>query len=347
MTINKAALTATLGSLTETYGDAVPTMSEWAATLTYSAFAGSDTSSVVNTGNLAVTYNTDVGNVANYTATPAGLTASNYTITHAAGTLAVTKADTTISLDALADLSYTSSPITLDATSEDGRTITYFVTGAATAVNNAVTLTSAGDITVVAYVEATSNYNGAYVTDTFTVSKAAANVAMSDVLIDYDGTAKSTTASATDSSGNTLDVTIGIVYTDSSSAVVASPTNAGTYTATATISDSRYSGSKTATLTINKDTAVVTIAGTSVKHDGNAKPVTVSAVDSSGDAITVTINTTYAGSSDAPSAAGDYAVVSTISDNNYEGTKSATLTIGKVDLDVTCLLYTSPSPRDS
>ena len=134
--------------------------------------------------------------------------------------------------------------------------------------------------------------------DTFTVSKASANVAMSDVLADYDGAAKSTTASATDSSGNTLDVTIGIVYTDSSSAVVASPTNAGTYTATATISDSRYSGTKTATLTINKAQATVTIAGTSVKHDGNAKPVTVaSAVDSSDKNITVTINTTYAGSS--------------------------------------------------
>ncbi|MBN06834.1 MAG: hypothetical protein CMM45_03260, partial [Rhodospirillaceae bacterium] len=339
LTIDKAALTATLGSLSEKYGADAPTNTEWAATLTYSAFAGSDTSSVVDTSSLAVTYNAVVGNVANYTATPAGLTASNYTITHATGTLAVTKADTTVSLDALADLSYTSSAITLDATSEDGRTITYFVTGAATAVDNKVTLTSAGDITVVAYVEGTNNYNGAYVTRTFTVSKAAANVAMSDVLIDYDGAAKSTTATATDSSGNTLDVTIGIVYTDSSSAVVASPTNAGTYTATATISDSRYSGTKSATLTINKAQATVAIAGTSVKHDGNAKPVTVSAVDSSDNAITVTINTTYAGSSTAPSAAGDYAVVSTISDANYEGTKSATLTIGKVDLNVAAVSY--------
>jgi len=335
LTINQAALTATLGSLSETYGDDVPTVSEWAATLTYSAFAGSDTSSVVNTSDLAVTYNTDVGNVANYTATPAGLTASNYTITHATGTLAVTKADTTISLDALADLSYTSSPITLDAASDDGRTITYFVTGAATAVNNTVTLTSAGDITVVAYVAATDNYNGAYVTDTFAVSKAAANVAMSDVLVDYDGTAKSATASATDSSGNALDVTIAITYDGASAA----PTDAGSYAVVATIDDSRYSGSQNATLTINKDTAVVTIVGTSHTHDGNAKSVTASAVDSSGDAITVTINTTYAGLLDAPSAAGDYAVVSTISDDNYEGTKSATLTIGKVDLDVTAVSY--------
>ena len=339
LTINRAPLTATLGTKSISYGTAAPAAADWVSTITYSAFAGSDTSSVVDTSSLAVTYNAVVGNVANYTATPAGLTASNYTITHATGTLAVTKADTTVSLDALADLTYTSSAITLDAASEDGRTITYFVTGAATAVNNKVTLTSAGEITVVAYVEGTSNYNGAYVTRTFTVSKAAANIAMSDVLVDYDGAAKSTTATATDSSGNTLDVAIGIVYTDSSSAVVASPTNAGTYTATATISDSRYSGTKTATLTINKAQATVTIAGTSVKHDGNAKPVTVSAVDSSDKAITVTINTTYAGSSTAPSAAGDYAVVSTISDANYEGTKSATLTIGKVDLNVAAVSY--------
>ena len=76
-----------------------------------------------------------------------------------------------------------------------------------------------------------------------------------------------------------------------------------------------------------------------MEHDGNAKPVTVSAVDSSNKNIAVTINTTYAGSSTAPSAAGDYAVVSTISDSNYEGTKSATLTIGKVDLNVAAVSY--------
>ena len=162
---------------------------------------------------------------------------------------------------------------------------------------------------------------------------------MSDVLVDYDGAAKSATASATDSSGNTLDVTIGIVYTDSSSAVVASPTNAGSYTATATISDSRYTGSKTATLTINKDKAVVTITGTSVKYDGNAKPVAASAVDSADKCYQCYNKLHMQDRSDAPSAAGDYAVVSTISDDNYEGTKSATLTIGKVDLDVTAVSY--------
>ena len=63
LTINKAALTATLGSLSEKYGADAPTNTEWAATLTYSAFAGSDTSSVVDTSSLAVTYNAVVGNV--------------------------------------------------------------------------------------------------------------------------------------------------------------------------------------------------------------------------------------------------------------------------------------------
>ena len=132
----------------------------------------------------------------------------------------MTKADATINLSALSDLSYTSTPISLAATSEDGRPITYFVTGVATAVSNEVALTSAGSITVVAYVEGTSNYNGAYVTVNFTVSKAAANLTMGDVLADYDGSGKTATAVAKDSSGNTLDVTVGIVYTDSSDNVV-------------------------------------------------------------------------------------------------------------------------------
>lgn len=339
LTINQAALTATLGSQSITYGDSEPSVATWATTLTYSAFAGDDTSAVVDASALAVAYDSTVGDVANYVATPSGLTASNYTITHAAGSLTVNKADTTVSLDALADLSYSSDTITLAATAAGNRAITYFVTGAATASGNEVTLTSAGEITVVAYVEGTSNYNSAYVTDTFTVSKAGVNVSMSDVLADYDGSAKSTTASAVDDGGNTLDVTINITYADANGDAVASPTNAGTYTATAAVDDSRYSGSQTATLTINKNAATVTIANSSHTHDGTAKSVTTSAVDADGNAITVTINTTYAGGADAPSAAGDYAVVSTISNDNYEGSANGTLTIGKVDLDVTATTY--------
>ncbi len=337
LTINKAALTATLGSLSIDYGSDEPTGADWAATLTYGDFLGDDTSSVVDASGIVVTYDTDVENVGNYTATPTGLTANNYTITHAAGTLSVDKADTTISLDALADLSYTSAPITLDATSEDGRTITYFVTGAATAVDNEVSLTSAGDITVVAFVAGTDNFNGAYETETFAVSKASANVSMSDVIADYDGTAKSATATATDSSGNDIDVTINITYDESGDA----PTSAGTYDVVAEISDSRYTGSQTATLTINKDSAVVTISGISFAHDGAAKSVTIAVTDSDLVDITGTVDvvTTYSGSSDAPADAGDYAVVATIANANYEGTASATLTIGKVDLDVTAVSY--------
>ena len=222
------------------------------------------------------------------------------------------------------------------ATAAGNRPVTYFVTGATTAVNNEVTLTGAGDITVVAFVEGTVNYEEANDTETFKVELAAANVSMSDVLVDYDATAKTTVATAKDASGNDLDVTINIAYKDASGANVNNPKEAGVYTATANISDNRYKGSQTSTLTINKDEVNITITGTGVAHDGNQKAVIVQANDLGGNALNVT--TTYNGSTTVPSAAGDYAVVSTV-DDNYEGTKNATLTIAKVDLDVSSVAY--------
>ena len=185
--------------------------------------------------------NAAVGDVGTYVAaTPVWFTSANYTITPCR--LVLYFQDQSYDIVGLKCFgwafiySYTNNA--WHATAEGNRPVTYFVTGAATAVNNEVTLTRSGDITVVAFVEGTANYEEANDTETFTVSKAAANVSMSDVLVDYDGAAKSTVATAKDASGNDLDVTINIVYKDASSAVVNNPTNAGTYTATATISDS-------------------------------------------------------------------------------------------------------------
>ena len=338
LTINKAALTATLGTLSKVYGTDNPSSGDWAAKLTYVP----NVPSAVDTTNLTIAYsqagnNVAVGDVGTYVATPSGLTSANYTITPQAGSLTVTKASTTVDLSALAGRSYTPTPITLAATAAGNRPVTYFVTGAATAVNNEVTLTGAGAITVVAFVEGTANYEEANDTETFVVDLAAANVSMSDVFIDYDNTVKSTVASAKDASGNNLDVTINITYKDASGVAVVNPKEAGVYTATANISDNRYEGSQTSTLTINKKAIDITITGTGVAHDGNEKPVSVQADDLGGNPLNVV--TTYNGSATVPSAAGDYAVVSTINDANYKGTKNATLTIAKVDLDVSSVAY--------
>ena len=91
--VTQKTLTVTADNKTVTYGDAVPTYS-----VTYSGFAGEETSDVV-TGDLtySCTY-AQYSNVGDYTITPVvtGLSATNYSFTPAAGMLTVNKKDITI-----------------------------------------------------------------------------------------------------------------------------------------------------------------------------------------------------------------------------------------------------------
>ena len=99
-------------------------------------------------------------------------------------------------------------------------------------------------------------------------------------------------------------------------------TNAGSYTVTATIDDALYEGTGTVTLTIEKAEAVVTISDTGQTNDGDVKRVTLT-TDPSG----LTVLSSYNGSATEPKEAGEYEVVATVSDTNYKGLATATLTI--------------------
>ncbi|OGV67019.1 MAG: hypothetical protein A3K19_29635 [Lentisphaerae bacterium RIFOXYB12_FULL_65_16] len=80
-------------------------------------------------------------------------------------------------------------------------------------------------------------------------------------------------------------------------------------------------------LTVAKAPATVTLSGLSHTYDGTSKTATVTTIPS-GLAVTVT----YAGSGTAPTQAGDYAVVATVNDANYQGLANGTLTIAKAPL---------------
>jgi hypothetical protein len=82
------------------------------------------------------------------------------------------------------------------------------------------------------------------------------------------------------------------------------------------------SSSATTTANITAAPATVALSNLTQSFDGSAKPVTVTTTPTG---ITTTV--TYAGSATVPSAVGTYAVVATISDPNYTGTASGTLTI--------------------
>jgi hypothetical protein len=171
--------------------------------------------------------------------------------------------------------------------------------------------TNAGTYNVVATVT-DSNYEGS-ATSTLTITKASATISLGNLIQTYDGTSRTVTATT---SPTNLPVTI--TYNGASSA----PTNAGTYAVVGTINDTNYSGSASGSLEISKATATVQISSLSQIYDGSSKPVTVTTTPSG-----LSVSVTYDGSATIPSALGTYAVSATVTDSNYQGSASGTLSI--------------------
>ncbi|OMP74382.1 MBG domain-containing protein, partial [[Flexibacter] sp. ATCC 35208] len=129
--------------------------------------------------------------VNSYTIIPSGLTASNYDITYASGTLTINKAALTITAS---DLTKTYDGISFSG----GNGVTYsgFVNGedASTAITGTIayTGTSQGAIAVNSYTIIPSgliatNYDITYASGTLTINKAALTITASDLTKTYDG----------------------------------------------------------------------------------------------------------------------------------------------------------------
>ncbi|WP_298433262.1 putative Ig domain-containing protein, partial [Geobacter sp.] len=84
------------------------------------------------------------------------------------------------------------------------------------------------------------------------------------------------------------------------------------------------SATASVTLTVNKASATVTLGGLSATYDGTAKSATATTTPA-GKSVTFTYN----GSAAAPTAAGSYTVVGTVTDPNYTGSATGTLVIAK------------------
>ncbi len=102
----------------------------------------------------------------------------------------------------------------------------------------------------------------------------------------------------------------------------ATPTALGSYNVVATVQDAVYQGATSGTLVINPVSALITLGKLYQTYDGSPKAVSVT-VTPPGTALTVTYN----GSTTPPTEVGQYTVVATINDPNYQGGTSATLTI--------------------
>jgi hypothetical protein len=299
LTINKATATVLLGSLTQTYtGSALSaTATTTPSGLTVNLTYNSSSTAPTNAGSYSV-----VGTIND----------PNYQGS-ATGTMTINQATAPVMLGNLTQ-TYTGSPLSATATTTpSGLTVNLTYNSSSTAPTNAGSYTVVGTIN-------DPNYTGT-ATGTLTISKATATVLLGSLTQTYTGSALSATATTTPSG-----LTVNLTYNSSSTA----PTNAGSYSVVGTINDPNYTGTATGTMTIAKASAPVVLGNLNQTYTGSPLSAMATTTPSG-----LTVNLTYNSSVIAPTNAGSYTVVGTISDPNYQGTSTGTLVIAKAAATVT------------
>ena len=206
-TVTKAPLTVTVDNKAVTYGDAVPTY-----TLSYDGFVNNDNSGVLSgTPAYTCTYQ-QYSSVATYPISVGGLTATNYNISFAPGTLTVSPKAITVAIDAKSS-TYGSQRAELTAipTGIVHNDTVYTLTCSVSATSPVGSYDITGTVTNTNY---TATFTGG--TNAYTVTKAALTLAANNRTITY-GEAKPTTFTLTPSgfvNGETVAALSGtLVYT--------------------------------------------------------------------------------------------------------------------------------------
>ena len=136
-----------------------------------------------------------------------------------------------------------------------------------------------------------------------------------------------------------------------------SPKNAGDYSVVVTVNDSRYAETVNGTFTINPATITITASDANRLYGGDNPnfPFTYSGFMGSDNEESLSTKASSTSAAVANSNVGTYPITASGAvGGNYafvyvDGTltiKQAPLTITPADKSKTCLLYTSPSPRD-
>jgi hypothetical protein len=224
--------------------------------------------------------------------------------------LTVSKANQTITFNALGNVTYGASPFGLSATANSGLGVTYkVISGPATITSgNVVTITGVGSVTLEADQGGNANYNAAPAQQqTFTVGKASLTINVKNATRVY-GNANPTFT------GTLVGVVNGdsITATYSTSATIASPV--GTYAITATPAGTalgNYSVTiNNGTLTVTKTVLTVTVNNATRKY-GAADPTFTGTISGllNGDTVTAT----YSSTDTITSPVGTYTITATLS----------------------------------
>lgn len=307
ITVNKGTATINISNLAQTYDGTQKTITV--------------VTSPAGLGVLTITYNgsTTAPTAAGSYPINVTLNNSNYNATPATGTLVISKADATVSLNNLTQIYNGSQRVVTATTVPAGLAVNITYNGSGIAPTNA------GSYPIVATIN-DPNLQGSTI-GTLVVNKATPVITWGNpVSIVFGTPLTGTQLNASSSVAGTFVYTppLGTILNAGTSNLIAdfTPTDAANYNSV---------NGTTVSITVTKATATITVSDLNQFADGNPKPVTVDVSPNVG-----VIAVLYNGSPSAPSAIGSYPVSVTLTNSNYTAVPfSGTLVISASSASVT------------
>ena len=296
-------------------------LSDLSKTYTGQAQGATVTTTPADLGGVSVTYDGSAQaptNAGSYRVV-ASLTNPNYEAQNATGTLVIAKAKAGVTLS---DLTHTYDG-TVKAASASTTPSGLNVGFAYSQNGSPATPKNAGSYAVVATVN-NANYEGS-ANGQLVIAKAQASINLSGLSKTYTGQAQGATVTTTPDVPNAQ---LTVTYDGSAQA----PTNAGSYRVVASLNDANYEArDAVGTLVIAKAEATINLGGLSKTYTGQAQGATVTTTPTGLGGVSVT----YDGSAQAPTNAGSYNVVASLTNPNYEAQNATgTLKIEKASAQV-------------
>ena len=330
LNVNQATLTVMAAGVTRPYNVSNPVL-----TAQYNGFAYTDTANSLSGAPELTTTAVTTSTSGSYpiTITAGNLFSPNYNFTFTNGTLTVLQVTPTVTWSNPAAITYgtTLGNAQLNATASVPGSFSY--APLAGAVLNA----GLSQVLNAAFTPDDTNYGGTTGSAGIDVNKAGQTIvfgASPAVVVNGTGTLIATGGGSKSA----------IIFTTSTSLIcsVSGTTVTGIAPGACTIvanqaGDANYTdaASVSKNITIGQATATVTIGNLSQTYDGTAKYASATSTPSN-----LAVNLTYNGSTTAPTAAGSYTVVATVSDDNYVGSATATMIISKATQTVS---FAAPS----
>lgn len=194
----------------------------------------------------------------------------------------------------------------------DGGTYAGVTTATLSVANPTVTM-SGTQFRCVASNSAASGVNSNLAT--LAVTPVAATITLSALAQTYNGSPRPVTVTTSPAA-----LPVSVTYNGSTTP----PTNAGTYTVAATVTDANHTGSATGSLVISPAAATVTLSGLTQTYTGAPLSATVTTSPAA-----LAVSVTYNGSATPPTNAGTYTVAVAITDANRAGSALGTLVVAQ------------------